>query len=50
MLEYELVHVADIEAAVKYAQGAIVCKADAEIPPVKGNKQHNVETCIYSNC
>ena len=35
MLEYEFVHVAGVEAAVKYAQGAIVCKADAEIPPVK---------------
>ena len=42
MLEYELVHVADVEAAVKYAQGAIVCKADAEIPPVKGNRRHRV--------
>ena len=42
MLEYELVHVADVEAAVKYAQGAIVCKADAEIPPVKGNQSWNV--------
>ena len=35
ILEYELVHIAGVEAAVKYVQGAIVCKADAEIPPVK---------------